>query len=115
MAKHKKKQYEGIVYSTNDDFGYVEEDNLEVETLAPSQQRLRVLLDKRNRSGKAVTLVAGFVGKADDLAALGKLLKQRCGVGGSIKAGEILIQGDFRQKVLEVLRQQGYQPKLAGG
>lgn len=115
MAKHKKKQYEGIVYSTNDDFDYVEEDNVEDETLAPSQQRLRVLLDKRNRSGKAVTVITGFIGKTDDLAALGKLLKQQCGVGGSVKAGEILVQGDFRQKILELLRKQGYQPKLAGG
>jgi len=114
MAKHKRQQYEGIVYSTNQEFAYSEE-NQQEETLVPQKQQLRVLLDKKQRAGKAVTLIAGFVGNATDLEALGKILKQRCGVGGSVKDGEILIQGDFRQKILTILVQQGYRAKLVGG
>ena len=115
MAKHKRREYEGIVYSTNADFNYIEEEEGDIETLAPSRQRLRVSLDRKNRSGKAVTLISGFIGRTEDLSSLAKQLKQRCGVGGSIKEGEILIQGDFRQKIVEVLKGEGYQPKLVGG
>ncbi|GAA4783824.1 translation initiation factor [Olivibacter ginsenosidimutans] len=115
MAKTKKKQYDGVVYSTDEHFQYTETSEEKLDTLMPSQQQLRVLLDKKQRAGKAVTKVTGFIGRTDDLAALGKLLKQRCGVGGAVKDREVLIQGDFRQKVLEILQQRGYSVKLSGG
>ena len=102
----------GIVYSTNPDFQYQnEEDEVQVETLAPGKQKLVVRIDRHARGGKQVTLVEGFVGTPDDLQALGKMLKTRCGVGGSVKEGQILIQGDFRDKILEVLQSCGYNAK----
>ncbi len=97
-----------IVYSTNPDFHYNREDEGENETLPKEKQLLRVSLDKRNRKGKAVTLITGFVGADDDLQELGKLLKMRCGVGGSAKEGEIIVQGDHREKVLDILKKEGY-------
>lgn len=97
-----------VVYSTNPDFKYESEDEQEAETIAKEKQQLRISLDKRNRKGKAVTLITGFVGTTDDLEALGKMLKVKCGVGGSAKDGEIIIQGDFRNKVLELLQKEGY-------
>ena len=97
-----------VVYSTNPDFKYENEDAQEAETLPNEKQQLRISLDKRNRKGKAVTLVTGFMGTVDDLEALGKLLKMKCGVGGSAKDGEIIVQGDFRKKVLEILQKEGY-------
>lgn len=104
-----------MVYSTSDDFEY-NFGNLEAsETLLPSQQKLKVLLDKKARAGKQVTLVEGFVGSEEDLKELGKLLKNKCGVGGSAKDNEILIQGDHRDKVLQVLFQAGYGAKKSGG
>ncbi|MFB5945666.1 translation initiation factor [Albibacterium profundi] len=115
MAKGKKKQYTGVVYSTDPSYEYEEEINEVAETLAPRQQNLRVMLDKKQRGGKAVTLVTGFVGNGNDLDALGKSLKQKCGVGGTVKEGVILIQGDFRKRVLELLHAQGYQAKQSGG
>lgn len=116
MAKHKKQQYSGVVYSTNKDFDYQEEhQNEKVSTLAQNQQQLRVLLDKKQRGGKKVTVVTGFVGNEEHLASLGKLLKQKCGVGGAIKNGEILIQGDFRARIMEILSSEGYKAKLSGG
>lgn len=98
-----------VVYSTNPDFEYKgENEPEEADTIAPAKQMLRVLLDKKNRSGKSVTLITGFVGTEEDLKALGKQLKTRCGVGGSVKDGEILIQGEFREKVVAILIQMGY-------
>lgn len=109
------KKRDGVVYSTSDNFEYTSGDDESIETLPPSQQKLKVLLDKKARAGKQVTLVEGFVGSEDDLKELGKLLKNKCGVGGTAKDGEILIQGDHRDKVLQVLQQAGYGAKKAGG
>ena len=109
------KKRDGVVYSTSDSFEYDQGDQEEQETLPPSQQKLKVLLDKKSRAGKQVTLVEGFVGSDDDLKELGKLLKNKCGVGGSAKDGEILIQGDHRDKVLQVLVLAGYGAKKSGG
>ena len=97
-----------VVYSTNPDYKYESEDEEEVETADKAKQALRISLDKKNRKGKAVTLITGFVGSSDDLADMGKMLKTKCGVGGSAKDGEIIIQGDFRTKVLEILKKEGY-------
>lgn len=97
-----------IVYSTNPDYNYQSGEEDEQETIAKEKQLLRVSLDKRNRKGKAVTLITGFVGTTDDLETLGKLLKVKCGVGGSAKDGEIIVQGDLRNKVLEILLKEGY-------
>ncbi|MDK2851925.1 MAG: translation initiation factor 1 [Proteiniphilum sp.] len=97
-----------IVYSTNPDYHYRKEDE-ESEAIVPKEkQLLRISLDKRNRKGKAVTLVTGFRGSDEELQELGKLLKMRCGVGGSAKDGEIIVQGDHRAKVLDILQKEGY-------
>lgn len=114
MAKQ-KKQPEGIVYSTNRDFQFQYNEEAEASTLSPEKQNLRVMLDKKNRGGKMVTLITGFVGSSDDLDALAKQLKTKCGVGGTSKDGEILIQGDFRDKILQILLNLGYKAKKAGG
>ena len=105
------KQRLGIVYSTDPNFNYATEETAEAETLEPSRQRLTVTIDRRNRGGKQVTLVSGVVGTQEDLSALGKTLKVKCGVGGSAKDGEITIQGDLRDKVTELLRNMGYNAK----
>ncbi|WP_316849793.1 translation initiation factor [Pedobacter agri] len=104
----------GIMYSTNPEFEYHEEVD-ETTTPPKNQQDLRVVLDKKNRGGKAVTLITGFKGKQDDLDILGKMLKTKCGVGGSVKDGEIMIQGDVRDKILGILQKDGYKVKKAGG
>lgn len=105
----------GVVYSTSEDFKYEQEDKEMEETLPPSQQKLIVSLDKRNRKGKAVTLVEGFTGNREDLKTLGKMLKTRCGVGGSVKEGDILLQGDHRDQVIQILSKEGYKIKRSGG
>lgn len=104
----------GMVYSTDPDFAYRTAREPEVETLSPQQQELRVWLDRKQRAGKVATLVRGFVGRDADLQALARLLKTRCGVGGSAKEGEILIQGDRRDRVVEILTEAGYRCKKAG-
>ena len=113
MAKPKDRI--NIVYSTNPNFSYQTEPNEEAETLPPAQQQLKIMLDKKARAGKQVTLISGFVGKTDDLESLGKALKNLCGSGGSAKDGEILIQGDHRDKILNHLVSKGYKAKKAGG
>lgn len=115
MAKKKRIDTDGFVFSTNSSFDYDEDDNFEQETLPIHQQDLRVMLDRKQRKGKAVTLVTGFVGTDDDLKDLGKMLKSKCGVGGTVKDGEILIQGEFRDKIMDLLKSFGYKAKKAGG
>lgn len=115
MAKKNAwKNREGVVYSTSDDFEYTHGDDEVAETLPPQQQDLRVLLDKKQRAGKKVTLVTGFVGQEEDLKDLGKKLKTRCGTGGSTKDGEIIIQGDCREVVYAWLTEKGYKAKKIG-
>jgi translation initiation factor 1 len=109
------KKRDGVVYSTSDSFEYKLGGQDTEETLPPNQQKLKVLLDKKSRAGKQVTLIEGFIGTEEDLKELGKLLKNKCGVGGSAKDGEILIQGDHRDKVLQVLLAAGYGAKKSGG
>ena len=111
MADNDWKRRLGVVYSTNPDFSFMEQEEESVETLEPSAQKLIVSIDRRNRGGKQVTLVTGFIGSEEDLAGLGRTLKVKCGVGGSAKNGEITIQGDFRDKVTEILRSMGYKAK----
>lgn len=102
------KERLNVVYSTNPDFSYESEEEEEQLTLPKEKQSLRIELDKRNRKGKSVTLITNFIGTDDDLQDLAKFLKTRCGVGGSARDGEILLQGDFRQKVLDLLQKEGY-------
>ena len=112
MSKNDWKKRDGVVFSTNPDFKYDSTDSEDqVQTLPPEKQKLIVCIDRSGRAGKQVTLVKGFVGSDDDLSALGKRLKTKCGVGGSVKDGEIIIQGDFRDKITALLTQDGYKAK----
>ena len=97
-----------VVYSTNPDYQYENIGEEEAETLPKNQQKLRVSMEKKGRGGKIVTLIRGFIGSEDDLKELGKLLKTKCGVGGSAKEGEIIIQGDFKQRIIDLLKAEGY-------
>jgi translation initiation factor 1 len=117
MAKKNRrdKGRAGVVYSTSSAYKYEYPDDIEAKTLPVNAQQLKVMLDKKSRGGKQVTLVDGFVGTDDDLKDLGKLLKSKCGVGGTAKSGEILIQGDHREKVLQLLIKAGYNAKRVGG
>ena len=103
-----RKKRIGVVYSTNSDYEYSDDSQEEAETLPKNQQKLRLNMERAGRGGKAVTLVKGFVGSDKDINALCKLLKQKCGVGGSVKDGEIIIQGDHRQRLIEILKKEGY-------
>lgn len=112
MSKKKRKNRVDIVYSTNPDFEYHYDEEHEQDTLHPSKQKLKVFLDtKAKKKGKQATLISGFIGSEGDLKDLGKLLKTKCAVGGSVKDGEILIQGDFRDKIVQILINEGYQAK----
>lgn len=110
-----KKKRVDVVYSTNQDFSYDYEDELEEETLDPGDQLLYVSIDRKKRKGKEVTLVEGFVGTQEDLKDLAKILKSKCGVGGTAKDGEIIIQGNFKDKVADILTTEGYKVKKKGG
>ena len=114
MADNDWKSRLGMVYSTNPDFRYNTDEEPEAETLPAGQQELRVWLDRKQRGGKGVAPVRGFVGRSADLEDLARLLKTRCGVGGSVKEGEIIIQGDHRDRVVEILLRGGYRCKKAG-
>jgi len=118
MAKKEKQDWKdrlNVVYSTNPDFNYDRETEEEPETLAAGKQTLKVGIDRKKRKGKSVTLVEGFIGSDDDLKEIAKTLKTKCGVGGSAKDGEIIIQGEFKQKVADILLSLGYKVKLVGG
>lgn len=116
MRKKIKKSLEdlgGFVFSTNDSFEYEKEEVQ--ETLPPNQQFLEALFSNKGRAGKTVTVITGFVGKENDIKVLGKLLKTKCGVGGSTKNNEIIIQGNYREKIMEILKKEGYNVKRVGG
>lgn len=113
MKNNDWKDRLNVVFSTNPDFKYESDDEQEtVEKLPNEKQKLRIELDKRNRKGKAVTLITGYVGSDDDLGELARMLKTKCGSGGSSRCGEILIQGDFRQKIDEILKKEGYKTRV---
>ena len=108
MSKKKESDKNGFVYSTDPNFSFQQENSEAAETLQPAQQKLRIRLETKHRGGKTVTLVTGFIGTDDDLQTLGKSLKNACGTGGSAKDGEIIVQGDHRDKVLQWLLKAGY-------
>ncbi len=112
MAKKKRVD---VVYSTNQNFDYDYDNDTEEETIDKNEQLLYVSIDRKQRKGKSVTLVEGFIGNSEDLKDLGKILKSKCGVGGSAKDGEIMIQGDLKDKVFDLLIKEGYKAKKKGG
>ena len=111
MAKKEHKGRSGVVYSTSEEFNYSYDGEAEAETLPADKQKIKVLLDSKGRAGKTVTVVTGFVGTTADLEDLGKKLKNKLGVGGSVKEGEVLIQGDFRARLIPLLNEMGYKVK----
>lgn len=111
-AENDWKKRLGVVYSTGDNYNYETSDSDEMGTLAPDDQKLIISLDKKQRKGKTVSLITGFIGKDIDLDELGKMLKKKCGTGGSAKEGEIIIQGDFRKRLSDILEKDGYNVKL---
>ncbi|MFD0762391.1 translation initiation factor [Lutibacter aestuarii] len=116
MSKKKLNSLEdlgGFVFSTNDNFEFEKQDDQ--ETLAPNNQNLEAHFSNKGRGGKTVTVITGFIGSETDLKALGKLLKTKCGVGGSVKDQEIIIQGNYRDKIMEILKKEGYNIKRVGG
>lgn len=108
MRNNDWKDRLNIVYSTNPDFQYSTDEKEEIETLPKQQQKLRVSIEKNHRGGKTVTIVKNFIGNEDDLKQLGRLLKTKCGVGGTVKEGEIIVQGEFKEKIIELLKKEGY-------
>ena len=108
MKNNDWKDRLNVVYSTNPDYQYESIGEEEAETLPKNQQKLRVSMEKKGRGGKTVTLIRGFIGTEEDLKELSKLLKTKCGVGGSSKDGEIIIQGDFKQRIIDLLKAEGY-------
>ena len=112
MSNKKPKDREGVVYSTNPDFEFNYQEDQQPETLDPIKQSLRILLDKKSRAGKQVTLITGFIGKEDDLKDLAKIIKTKCSVGGAVKDGEIIIQGDFREKASTILKSLSYKVRV---
>lgn len=111
-----KVKLSGIVYSTNPDYKYsYEKADVEPNTLPPNQQNLRIGIERKHRGGKTVSIVDGFIGNFSDLEILGKLLKTKCGVGGSVKDNQIVIQGDVRDKIIDILTKSGYKVKKSGG
>jgi len=114
MGKNKNNRV-NVVYSTNPDFSFDHDEDQSEETLDPNEQLLYVSIDRKQRGGKEVTLVEGFVGLDDDLKDLGKFLKSKCGVGGTSKDGDIIVQGKFKDKVAELLESKGYKVKKKGG
>ncbi|WP_321334621.1 translation initiation factor [uncultured Bacteroides sp.] len=115
MKNNDWKDRLNVVYSTDSSYNYEKEDDKEQTTQEPSKQNLRIQLDRKNRGGKVVTLITGFIGADNDLKELGKLLKSKCGVGGTAKDHEIIVQGDFKQKILELLKKEGYTKTKAIG
>lgn len=116
MGKKNKKNRVGVVYSTNPDYDYDYQQGESEESLPENQQKLRVFIDRKQRKGKEVTLITGFIGPEEDLKDLGKHLKSKCGVGGSVKDGEIIIQGNHRDRIVELLKEKGYtNTKKSGG
>lgn len=111
----KRKNITGVVYSTNPDYKFQYDKPVENETLAPSAQDLRVYIEKHHRGGKTVSVIKGFIGRQNDLESLARMLKAKCGVGGTAKDNEILIQGDHRDKIVQLLSESGYRVKKAGG
>ncbi len=113
--KDNRKKRIDVVYSTNPDFQYESQSEEEFDTLPPNEQELRVYLEKKGRGGKSVSVIKGYIGTHEDLTDLSKKIKSKCGVGGSVKDGEILIQGDQRDKIVSLLKDWNYPSKKAGG
>lgn len=108
MKNNDWKERLNVVYSTNPNFQYITDEKEEFDTLPKQQQKLRVSIEKNHRGGKTVTIVKNFIGTAEEIKELGRLLKTKCGVGGSVKDGEILVQGEFKEKIIDLLKKEGY-------